>query len=231
MCNAGDNLVHIYRSQKHIMETMVLHEVPAAGIFSSDMLEMQGGYKVETTTLAKNDILFLFTDGVEESKHLFRDEEYNEIICQHPGLKEGELHDTHALSEGFEELGVPRINEILHSVIHKTTYSLHKYHYPEPKAQFTFNFSSLTGNVKDAVLGLIAVEKVFRLNPDPSANKENVVKMDKVVNHFLLEHFEQYSDYYRFKVDKGEEVQHDFFSHIKEDDQYDDLTILAIKKK
>ncbi len=231
MCNAGDNLVHIYRSKTHVMETITLFEVPAAGIFSSDMLEMQGGYKVETTTLNRNDILFLFTDGVEESKHLFRDEEYNEIICTHPGLKEGELHDTHALSEGFEELGVQRINEILHSVIHKTTYSLKKYHYPQPEAEFIFDFGSLTGAVKDAVLGLIAVEKVFRLNPDPSANKSDVLKIDKVVNNFLMKHFDQYSDYYKFKVDKGEDAQHDFFSHIKEDDQYDDLTILAIKKK
>ncbi|QEN03248.1 HAMP domain-containing protein [Thiospirochaeta perfilievii] len=231
MCNAGDNLVHIYRAKKHEMETMVLHEVPAAGIFSSDMLEMQGGYKVETTTLGKNDILFLFTDGVEESKHLFRDEKYNEIVCTHPGLKEGELHDTHAVNEEFEELGVPRINEILHSVIHKTNYSLKKYHYPQPEANFDFNFSTLKGEVKDAVLGLIAVEKVFRLNPDPSANKEDTIKIDKVVNNFLMQHFEQYSSYYKFKVDKGENAQHDFFSHIKEDDQYDDLTILAIKKK
>ncbi|OQY40353.1 MAG: hypothetical protein B6229_02005 [Spirochaetaceae bacterium 4572_7] len=59
MCNAGDNLVHIYRSGRHEMETITLHEVPAAGIFSSDMLEMQGGYKVETTVLDRNDILFL----------------------------------------------------------------------------------------------------------------------------------------------------------------------------
>lgn len=231
MCNAGDNLVHIYRKKKHEMETMILHEVPAAGIFSSDMLEMQGGYKVETTTLDRGDILFLFTDGVEESKHLFRDENYNEIVCTHPGLKEGELHDTHALSEEFEELGVPRINEILHSVIHKTRYSLKKYHYPEPDAPFTFDFSTLTGEVKDAVLGLIAVEKIFRLNPDPSATAEDVIKVDKVVNSFLLKHFEEFSDYFKFKVDKGEDAQHDFYSHIKEDDQYDDLTILAIKKK
>ncbi|MGL1891734.1 MAG: SpoIIE family protein phosphatase [Spirochaetaceae bacterium] len=231
MCNAGDNLVHLYRSKQHIMETITLHEVPAAGIFSSEMLESGDGYKVETTTLEKNDILFLFTDGVEESKHLFRDENYNEILCTHPGLTEGQLHDTHALSEGFEELGVPRINEILHAVIHKTTYYLRKYHYPEPEATFTFDFSSLTGAVKDAVLGLISVEKVFRLNPDPSAGAEDNVKIDKVVNNFLMKHFDEYSDYYKFKVDKGEDAQHDFFSHIKEDDQYDDLTILAIKKK
>ncbi|OQY40352.1 MAG: hypothetical protein B6229_02000 [Spirochaetaceae bacterium 4572_7] len=140
-------------------------------------------------------------------------------------------YDTHALNEEFEELGVPRINEILHSVIHKTRYSLKKYHYPEPDATFTFDFSSLTGSVKDVVLGLIAVEKVFRINPDPSASIENVIKIDKVVNSFLIKHFDEYSNYYRFKVDKGEDVPHDYFSRIKEDDQYDDLTILAIKKK
>ena len=56
--------------------------------------------------------------------------------------------------------------------------------------------------------------EVITLNPDPSATVEDTIKIDKVVNNFLLEHFEQYSDYYRFKVDKPDDKQHDFFSHI-----------------
>lgn len=230
MCNAGDNLVHIYRNRKKAMETLTLQETPAAGVFPSMMVEMQMGFKREKTVLERNDIMFLFTDGMEEAKRLFRDENYNKIICEEPGLKEGELHVTHALHEEFEELGAERIDEIMKTMANKEVYHLKKYHYPEPDATFTFDFTNCEGSEKEMVMALISIEKVFRLNPNPNASKDDVVKMDRVVDDFLKKYFVEYSQYYKFRFEKEDNVQHVFFTHIQEDEQYDDLTILAVRK-
>ena len=45
MCNAGDNLVHIYNKQNNKMFIKTINEVPAAGVFPSFMLEGDKSYK------------------------------------------------------------------------------------------------------------------------------------------------------------------------------------------
>jgi len=47
----------------------------------------------------------------------------------------------------------------------------------------------------------------------------------------LKKHFKQYDRYFRTAVAGDEEHSYVTYSHLKEDDQYDDLTILAIRKK
>ena len=67
MCNAGDNLVHIYDGNQRKMKTITLASAPTAGIFSSDLVNMKGGFIIEKTQLNKGDVLYLYTDGIEES--------------------------------------------------------------------------------------------------------------------------------------------------------------------
>ena len=78
---------------------------------------------------------------------------------------------------------------------------------------------------------MVSVEKVFRLNPDTSATGEDHVDVDKNIDAFLKKHFKQYERYFRTIVPSDEERSYLTFSRLKEDDQYDDLTILAIRKK
>ena len=106
-----------------------------------------------------------------------------------------------------------------------------KFHNPIPEEDLLFDFTECEGTVEEAVLAMVSVEKVFRLNPDPSATEEDRVDVDKNIDVFLKGHFKQYERYFRTKV--GSEEEHSFvtYSHMKEDDQYDDLTILAIRKK
>jgi hypothetical protein len=101
---------------------------------------------------------------------------------------------------------------------------------PEEKLQF--DFSGGGASVEEAVLALIAVDKVFRLVPDPAAGPGDRVQVDTRVADFLKKHFRQYERYFSHPVTVDEQRKGTLlFSHLREDDQYDDLTILAIHKK
>ncbi|HET7839271.1 MAG TPA: histidine kinase, partial [Rectinemataceae bacterium] len=79
------------------------------------------------------------------------------------------------------------------------------------------------------------VEKVFRMYPDPQATDQDVVLVDEKIDSFLEKHFDQYR-LYCSKKRPHLDPQHEnpgylLYAGIKEDDQYDDLTILGIMRK
>ena len=230
MCNAGDNLVHIYDGEQQRMIKKVLPESPAAGVFPTMLVEMQNPYQQVPYMLKQGDILMLFTDGVEEAKRHFRNSDFEIVKCGEEGLEEGELHYNHNPDEDSEELTPERIESILDAVNNRGKYRLIKYHNPVPDEELTFDFASCEGSAEDAVLALVAVEKVFRLIPDPSAGPDDKIQVDRRVNEFLQQHFEQYRLYFRQKAEQDEEADYITFTHIKEDEQYDDLTLLSIKR-
>ncbi len=230
-CNAGDNLVHVYKSSKHAMEIVTLPEAPACGVFPNDLVEMKSGFPSIPYTFEHGDFLFLFTDGVEEAQRVFRDADFNRIKCSEPGLKEGDLHDTHPYGNETEELGIPRIQQIVKAVLTGGTYRLYKYHNPVKDEELTFDFSACAGTAEDAVLAMVSVEKIFRIYPDTSAGPADRVKIDVKIHQFLKEHFLQYRFYFRNPVKNTAEENYVVFSHLKEDSQYDDLTVLGINRK
>ena len=82
-------------------------------------------------------------------------------------------------------------------------------------------------------LALVSVEKVFRLYRDPSATAKDTVLVDQKIDAFLEKHFDQYRLYCS---DKRPYADHENpglppLRGIKEDAQYDDLTILGIRRK
>ncbi len=231
-CNAGDNIIHIFDSSEGKMVQKLLPEAPAAGVFPTMIVETQSGFQSVSTRLNSGDILILFTDGLEEAKRHFRDSAYSVIKCEEEGLKEGELHGgTHTPGSDGEELGIARIHEIVNAVMNRGEYRLVKYHNPIPDEELVFDFSTCEGTVDEAVMALVAVERVFRLYPDPEAGLEDRIVIDAKVNDFLLEHFLQYDKYFNHLIEQDETSGIILFSHLKEDEQYDDLTILAIKKR
>ncbi|MEW5814544.1 MAG: PP2C family serine/threonine-protein phosphatase, partial [Spirochaetota bacterium] len=230
LCNAGDNIIHLFDRGKRQMIQKILPEAPAAGVFPSMLVEMQSGFKQIPLKLTAGDCMFLFTDGIEEAKRIFRDQAFKPITCQEPGLKDGELHETHPRSSGDEELGIPRIYDIINSVMDRKKYSLYKYHNPVENEVLTFDFTTCEGTIEEAILAMVSVEKIFRIYPDPSATGENKIIVDRKVDEFLKAHFDQYRDYFSHLLDGGPVTEYVHFSHLKEDEQYDDLTILGIKK-
>jgi hypothetical protein len=235
-CNAGDNIVHWYDASERRMKTMILPATPAAGVLPNSIVESKGGYLVRTLTLDPGDTLFLYTDGIEEAKRKFRNAEFREILCTEGAgdYPAGTPHLNHVVGQGDEELGADRVEAIINAVMNRRVYTLHKYHNPEESegnADLHFDFSSCWGTVEEAIMALVSVEKMFRLYKDPKAGEESRVLVDKKVDAFLKEYFLQYRHYCSYtQKDPGNDA-YLYYTHVKEDEQYDDLTIVGISRK
>ena len=234
MCNAGDNIVHIYDSVEKRIKILKLFETPAAGPLPSFMVDMRGGFKVEKTNLKKGDVLLLYTDGIEESTRFFRDGAYRVIHCAERGLKEGDEHGNHLVGAQSEQLEADRVQEILESVFNRRKFSLPKYHNPIPTENLEFDFSTCEGTIEEAIIALVSVEKVFRMYKSPAAQNSDTVRVDRRIDAFLKDHFNLYAYYCRYDETAASESSADknyiFYTNLMEDDQADDLTLLAIRR-
>ena len=243
LCHAGDNLVHIYDNTKG-MYTRQLGDRPTAGSFPSDMVKMQMGFTTEVQVMKKHDALILYTDGLEEAQRHFRDANFKLIECEEPVPEvEGkrrhgdEQNGSHPVGGNFEELGSTRIHEIVNTVFDRGIYRLYKYHNPLGEEDLIFDFTSCEGTIEEAVIALVAVEKVFRIYPDPSAGLQDELRVDQRIDDFLRAHFHQFDSYFRYPIAEKKGISSEdaqlyrYYSHMKEDHQYDDLTVLGIMKK
>ena len=229
-CNAGDSLVQVYDGTEHRKKTVNLPETPAAGMFSTDLVDMKGGYKVVKFRLKKNDVLLLYTDGIEEAKRNFRDSSGKIFACAEQGLKAGEAHGNHNVGESSEELGPDRITEIVESVFSRGKYVLKKCHDANPNEEYTFDFSTCQGTAEEAIMAMVSVEKVFRMYRPKEVMPSDKVKVDRKIDDFLKVHFKDYSTYCLNHGDIETDPTHIYYNELKEDQQYDDLTLVAIKK-
>jgi hypothetical protein len=187
---------------------------------------------VENQKLEKGDILFLFTDGIEEAQRVFRDGTFAPTICSEPGLKEGESHGgTHNWGKSVEELGMKRVYSIIEAVCGRSSFTLFKYHNPLANEELIFDFSGCQGTSDEAVLAMAAVEKVFRIYPDASAAAQDLIRVDRKIDAFLARTFSGYRAYFKTRSEKPDEPDYVFFAGLKEDEQKDDLTILGVRKK
>lgn len=228
-CNAGDNMLHIYDSETHQKKIITLQQTPAAGMFNTEFIDMKGGYKVSKITLKKDDVLFLYTDGIEESRRKFRDEDYQVIECNE-AVEQGEMHGNHQPGETSEELSPERVNQIIEAVFAKSVYSLYKYHNPAGDEKLTFDFSNCNGTEEEAVMALVSIEKIFRMYRPKDRNGTEKVRVDRKIDIFLRQHFVQYGNYCGMKEDPDKESPYLYYNGVCEDPQYDDLTCVAIKK-
>ena len=229
-CNAGDSLVQIYDGTEHKKKTISLPETPAAGMFSTDLINMKGGYRVVKLKLKKDDVLLLYTDGIEEAKRNFRDANGMIFQCSESGIKEGEAHGNHNVGESSEELGPERITDIIESVFSRGSYVLKKWHDPNTNGSYTFDFSTCRGTAEEAIMAMVAVEKVFRIYRPQGVMPSDKVKVDRKIDDFLKVHFKDYSTYCLNHADIETDPTHIHYLELKEDQQYDDLTLIAIKK-
>jgi len=228
-CNAGDNLVHLYKASEGRLKTIALQVTPAAGVLPNTMIETKGGYQIQTIKIARGDMLLLYTDGIEEAKRKFRNSEFNEITCT-----EGTAdtpHGNHICGQADEEMSSERVEEIINTVMARGIYTLKKYHNPEGDTELQFDFSGCEGKVEDVIMAMVSVEKMFRCYKKPSAGEESRVLVDKKIDEFLKKHFLQYKKYCSHTHEYAENETYMYYTHLMEDEQYDDLTILGIKRK
>ncbi|THB62753.1 MAG: hypothetical protein D6B26_06930 [Spirochaetaceae bacterium] len=132
---------------------------------------------------------------------------------------------------GDEEFSIERIHRITEAIQSGSTYVLQRQSNPDPDELLEFDFSDIEPTAENTVLGLIAIEKVLRMYTDPMAGADDKVVVDRVVDDFLKQVFHQYSTYFGNPVESSMELDYRQYAFVKEDDQYDDLTLLAIKRK
>jgi serine phosphatase RsbU (regulator of sigma subunit) len=233
-CNAGDNIIHIFDSSEGRLKNISLPQTPAAGVLSNSMVESGGGYRVQKFNIKRGDILLLYTDGIEDSKRKFRDSAANEIACtQGP---DGTPHGNHLAGERTEVFGSKRVSQIVNAVMSGGSYRLYKWHNPEGEQYMDFDFSGCNAEVDKLILALIAVEKMFRCyRESESAKGGNAhggwVMVEKKIDAFLKEHLVQYQQYCAQSCECAGNNAYMYYTHLREYDQYDDLTILGVKRK
>jgi serine phosphatase RsbU (regulator of sigma subunit) len=233
MCNAGDNIIYIHDGVSGSLVKHELPESPATGVFDSELVKMQSGFQQVKLQLKQGDTLFLFTDGLEEAMRYLRNSSFQVIKCDEPDLGDGEAHGryrSHKKGEEREEFTTMRIEEIVNAVFRQESFVLEKYHNPVQNESLNFDFTDCSNSVEEAVLAVISVEKVFRLVPDPAATENDRVAVDRKIDTFLKEHFKQYSLYFTHPLESEEESDYITYTHLREDEQLDDLTILGIRK-
>jgi len=229
-CNAGDNIVHIYDKQEKRLKSYALRSASAAGAFSSDMINLKGGFPVEKLHLNRGDILFLYTDGIEESKRKLR----TPIVRAKEGGGRSPAEDdlyAHLLGTDSEILGNDRVEAVIEAVFARKEFTLKKRQSDFVYEQMDFDFSSCNGTIEEAVMALISVEKVFRMYKDSTAQSFDCVQVDKKIDSFLSKYFLQYDIYCSEKMPHPIYDEYFYYKQIKEDIQYDDLTILGIARR
>ncbi|MCR5613127.1 SpoIIE family protein phosphatase [Treponema sp.] len=229
LCNAGDNIVHIYDSTEHKQKVLTLTETPAAGPLPTFMVEMKGGFKLEKTHLNKGDVLFLYTDGIEEATRKFRDSDFNVTKCAEPGLKEGDVHKNHKVGQDSEQMEPERVSAIIEAALNRRTYVLEKYHSPVPGEKLEFDFSKCDGSIEDAIMALASVEKVFRFYKAPDVTANDIVRVDKKIDAYLSKCFNRYDYYCSNKQAPDAESSYLYYTNLQEDEQLDDLTLVAVR--
>ena len=234
MCNAGDNLVHIYDSQSRTMKLLTLASAPTAGVFTSDLVAMRGGFVVEKTVLNRGDILFLYTDGIEESTRRIRELDYsvrqNEVEVKKMNPKTHEEESEIKLEDAKEEFGPERIKQIIEAVYNKRKFTLTKQDNPNVTEALEFDFTKCEGTVQESILALASLEKVFRLYKPENVTQTDYIRIDKKIDEFLLKYFNMYDYYAAHKTEDSSGVNYVEYDRMLEDEQSDDLTLLAIKR-
>ncbi|MCL1818243.1 MAG: SpoIIE family protein phosphatase, partial [Spirochaetaceae bacterium] len=224
--HAGDRILFIYDSAKKTFAQRMMNDSPATGVFPNFMVEMKSPFEQTQIKLNPGDVNMLFTDGVEESHRMLRKPNFE--IMQLPPAKEGDepIED--------EMLGNDRIKEVFEAAMNRGRFRLEKMDNPVVNEQLLFDFSDCEPSAETVVKALVSVEKIWRTYPHPAANENNRIMIDKVVDEFLKKTFSQYAMYYSHPIenpDPEEYPNYNFYTHLREDDQYDDLTLLAVRKK
>ncbi|MDR0408829.1 MAG: SpoIIE family protein phosphatase [Spirochaetaceae bacterium] len=227
-CNAGDNLIHWFDHSERKLKTITLPQTPAVGVLPNSILESTSAYKVQQLILKPGDMLLLYTDGIEEAKRLFRDSDFDEIVCEYNNLPQDSPHGNHTVGQNGEELGADRVEAIINAVMNKQVYTMYKYHNPLGDKKYNFDFTSCSGTIEEVIMAMVSVEKIFRMYKEPG--EDSHILVDGKIDSFLREHFIEYRVYCKAK-NCPENPAYVYYMEVNEDEQYDDLTILGLRWK
>jgi serine phosphatase RsbU (regulator of sigma subunit) len=230
LCDAGDKIMHVWDDRRKKLVVEELPDSPAAGPLASILIQMKQPFSQITRKLEPNDILFLYTDGIEESKRYFRDADFKIVPCRE--AEKDQAHENHKGGEDNEEFGYERLTSILEALAARGKYRLTRQHDPASLV-LSFDFSACDGSLEEKIIAPVAIEKVYRFYRDSSTTEKDAILVDQKVDAFLEKHFDQYRLYCSDKKpnEDSENPGYMIYHGLKEDPQWDDLTFLAIRKK
>ena len=134
------------------------------------------------------------------------------------------------MEDAKEEFGPDRIKQIIEAVYNKRKFTLTKLDNPNATEVLDFDFTKCEGTVQESILALASLEKVFRLYKTPSIQQTDYIRIDKKIDEFLLKYFNMYDYYAAHKTEDSAGVNYVDYDQMLEDEQSDDLTLLAIKR-
>lgn len=233
LCHAGDNILHYFDGAERKMKNLTLPSSPASGVFPSSLVELQNGYQQVKHLLRPGDIFAFHTDGVEEDHRYFRDAAGNPRLYDEPDVEEERRHGFAPPKKGeaSEMIETERLFGVIDACLNRSTYVLTKFYNPNPGEEFTFDFRSGTGSLREAVLAVMGLDKMFRIYRDSTTDENARIKVDRNIVEILRKHYVQFGDYFSHPVDDDGKSLQITFSHLREDDQFDDLTMLMVRKK
>lgn len=211
--NAGDSCLHLFRSATSVLEKITLTSSPAAGPIPSEAALQKGCFIVEKFHMERGDILFLYTDGIEESRRYF----FAEDFVEEDGAKD-------FISLQKESFTDERMHAVIESVMQGMCFSLKR----QGERDVHFDFSSCEPSPCEAIKAIVAVEQVFRLNPPAESAFRSGLRMNREIDEFLQKHFLDYASF--FASPKEENGETYFFPLLREEEQQDDFAIFAIRR-
>lgn len=232
ICHAGDKFIHIYKQATQSVIKQELPNAPTAGTFSNDMVETTAPFKQVVLQLEPGDVMLLYTDGFEESSRKRRDKSYA-ILRENKIMRDREGKETIHVEELVEQLEEHRIKELVEAIKSGGRYTLRKQDDPlGDDMSYDFDFSSFTGSPEELVMGLAAVEKVFRMMPDPRASNEDTIIVDAKIDAILERCFKQYKQFCGIKRPHPDPNRKEYlyYGRMREDEQFDDLTMMIIQR-
>lgn len=249
MTHGGDTEQRFYRAGLRKVEEKVLNQAPATGVFDGSLFPPGMGFEEVTFKLQSGDIMLLATDGIEESARQIRDENFDPVAVSEDEaerLREEaasldppsaiDVDDNSRFAK--EEFSTQRMVRIIEEVQTQGSFQLSRVRSRDPSEQLVFSYRGVEPTARNCVLAVMAAEKVFRLVPDTSVDEP--IAVDREVDEFLREHFSAYRRYFSYPVpdaerpDASEEFARDeyvYYTHLRQEQQADDLTILVIRKK
>jgi hypothetical protein len=145
------------------------------------------------------------------------------------GIEDASRRSRNTVQE-YEETGTEWVYRIINTVMNRGVYTFSKRH-KSRKRKLQFDFSACQGGVDEVVTALIKEKKMFRCYRNRKAGRNDWVMIDKKVDAFLKAHFVQYKKYCKNIYDCPENDAYLCYTCLQEEEQYDDLAILGIKRK
>lgn len=219
VCNAGDHILPIYKNKLQTFQKINLHPSIAAGVQLSSQMNPAHAFVVERIHLDAGDIVFLFTDGLEDSRRTVKAADLTPYYKYSSAPNERE----------FESFGKERIFDILNAVIQKGTYTLIKQCSEETEPSFQFDFSTYNGELSDLVLSVVAIENIFRMHKTSTEEPQKKLPIDPHIDAILKKYFLSYQHLPVLPSDSECFPTHVFYNFVEQERQFDDIAFLAFR--